>query len=62
MSTHSKLEEMKIGELEEAAADLRHMIARSHRDTRMEEIELKKVEGWIALRQKEALEGSTSDS
>jgi hypothetical protein len=61
MSKQSRLEEMKIGELEEVAAELRNTITRSVRDTRMEQIELKKVEGWIALRQKEALERSGRD-
>jgi hypothetical protein len=62
MSKQSRLEEMKIGELEEVAAELRNTITRSVRDTRMEQIELKKVEGWIALRQKETLERSGRDS
>jgi len=62
MSKPTRLDEMKVSELEEVAAKLRHMIERSHRDTRMEQIELADVNGWIALRQKEALESSSADS
>lgn len=62
MNKPTRLEDMNVAELEEVAAKLRHTIERSPRDTRMEQIELKDVNGWIALRQKEALEGSTADS
>jgi hypothetical protein len=62
MSKPSRLEDMNVAELEEVAAKLRHMIERSLRDTRMEQIELEDVNEWIALRQKEALESSTTSS
>jgi hypothetical protein len=62
MSKPTRLEDMNVAELEEVAAKLRHTIERSPRDTRMEQIELKDVDTWIALRQKEALEGSTEAS
>ena len=51
---------MNVDELEEVAAKLRQMIERSLRDTRMEQIELEDVNEWIAIRQKAALEGSTT--
>jgi hypothetical protein len=60
MNKPSRLEDMNVDELEEVAAKLRQMIERSLRDTRMEQIELEDVNEWIAIRQKAALEGSTT--
>jgi hypothetical protein len=62
MSKPMRLEDMSVAELEEVAANLRHMIERSPGDTRMEQIELRDVDTWIALRQKDALESSAEAS
>jgi len=44
------LNHLSLVELEELAAKLRHAIARSPEDSRMEQRELEDVKQWIAIR------------
>jgi hypothetical protein len=44
------LNKLSLVELEALAAKLRHAIARNPEDSRMEQLELEDVKGWIAIR------------
>jgi len=48
------LEQMTLAELEAIAAKLQAQIARNPKHSKMEKVELEDVNGWIALRKKEA--------
>ena len=45
------LDKMNLTELEDLAAQLRHMIARNPGHSRIEQVELEDVMQWIAIRQ-----------
>jgi len=45
------LDKMNLTELEDLAAKLPHMIARNPGHSRMEQVEVKDVMQWIAIRQ-----------
>jgi hypothetical protein len=52
------LEEMTISELEVVAAKLRDQIRRNPGHSKMEEVELEDVNGWIVLRRNESQNNS----
>jgi hypothetical protein len=47
------LSELSLKELQELKAKLERLIARNPNHSRLEQVELEDVEGWIALRLKE---------
>lgn len=55
------LDTKTLAELEKLASDLRAKIAQNPAHSKIEQVELDDVEGWIELRRREAKPGPRSD-
>jgi hypothetical protein len=55
------LETKSLAELEELASNLREQIARNPVHTRMEQVELEDVQGWLKLRRREVVGSPSND-